>query len=490
MNYKAVLRINAQVILIETVLMTVPLIICMADGDSPGFRGFAAAMIIGFVLSGAALWLTRKAKNNIGARDGFFAVGLAWTLMSLLGALPLFVSNSIPSYVDAFFEIVSGFTTTGASIIPGEEIASLSRGILYWRSFTHWLGGMGMLVLLLAVIPQSGRNGGFSLHILRAESPGPSVGKLVPKMRQTAMILYFCYFALTFLDTIFLVASPELSLFDALCLAYGTAGTGGFGLNGHSIGGYSPYVQNVCTVFMYLFGVNFTLYYYLLMRRVSYIFKDEELRMYLATITLSITVIMINLWRNGIFSTFGERLRHAAFQVASVMTTTGYTTTDFNEWPSLSKGIMVCLMFMGACAGSTGGGIKIMRVLLLGKTIRRNTHSLLHPREVKAIRYNGGVVDERVIENVQSYMAIYVAILIFSFILISMDGRFSVLSNATAVISALNNIGPGLEQVGPSGNFAGYSVFSKLVLCFDMLAGRLEIFPMLVFFSRSTWKKV
>ena len=410
-------------------------------------------------------------------------VGMGWLFMSLLGCLPFFLSGAIPNYVDALFEIVSGFTTTGASIL--EQIEGLPYGILYWRSFSHWLGGMGVLVFLLA-IPMGGEGGsGFTMHLLRAESPGPNVGKLVPKMKQTAQILYILYIALTVLDVIFLLIGG-MPVFDAVCTAFGTAGTGGFGIKGDSIAGYSPYIQNVCTVFMLLFGVNFSCYYLLLLGQIKSVFKDEELRMYLGIILASILLIVWNL--RGYYDTLEETVRHTAFQVASIVSSTGYATTDFDLWPGFSKAILLFLMVIGACAGSTGGGFKCGRALLVVKNMLRSVRQLIRPQRVQVVRMNGQTVDEKVLANTNTYVAAYAIIIIASFLLISVDG-FSITTNFSAVLACFNNIGPGFEAVGPTCNFASYSIFSKLILIWDMLAGRLEIFPILILFSRTTWRQ-
>jgi trk system potassium uptake protein TrkH len=402
--------------------------------------------------------------------------------MSLLGCLPFVFSGSIPHFVDALFEIVSGFTTTGSSILS--DVEALSHGIMYWRSFSHWLGGMGVLVFLLAVDPGS-KGSGFTMHLLRAESPGPSVGKLVPKMRKTAAILYLIYIVLTVLNFIFLVAG-KMSVFEAVCTALGTAGTGGFGIKNDSMASYSPYLQNVTTVFMFIFGVNFSCYYLILLGQFKSVFKDEELRLYLGIIFVSITAIVINL--GNYYGSLEETVRHAAFQVATVMSTSGFATTDFDLWPGFSKAILVGLMFMGACAGSTCGGMRLARVMLLFKNLRRNIRQMMRPNTVQVVRSNSRVVDEKILANTNAYLAAYMLILVASFILISLD-NFSVGTNFTAVVACFNNIGPGLEAVGPTCNFSGFSDFSKLVLIFDMLAGRLEIFPILVLFSKSTWKQ-
>ena len=401
--------------------------------------------------------------------------------MSLLGCLPFYFSGAIPSFIDAFFEIVSGFTTTGSSILP--EVESLPKGILYWRSFSHWLG-MGVLVFLLAVSSVGGSDNGFTMHLLRAESPGPNVGKLVPRMRKTASILYLLYVILTVVNVIFLLLG-EMNLFEAVCTAFGTAGTGGFGIRNDSIAGFSPYIQNVCTVFMLLFGINFTCYYLLLLRQFKNVFLDEELRLYLGLALGSIILIVINL--RGYYATLEETVSQVAFQVVSIITSTGYATTDFDLWPGFSKAILLSLMIVGACAGSTGGGFKCGRVLLVVKSLRRSVRQVVHPQKVQVVRVNGQSVGEKVLQNTNAYLAAYVIIIILSYLLISVDG-FSITTNISAVLTCFNNIGPGFELVGPTCNFAAYSTFSKVVLIMDMLAGRLEIFPILILFSRSTWK--
>lgn len=425
----------------------------------------------------------RGRKTSFHAKEGMVCVGLSWMVLGLFGALPFFLSGAIPHYVDAVFEIVSGFTTTGASILP--EVESLPMGLLYWRSFSHWLGGMGVLVFLLAVSSGNERSKGFTMHILRAESPGPMVGKLVPRMKQTAEILYILYMILTVLNIIFLLIGG-MPLFDSVCTAFGTAGTGGFGIKNDSIAGYSPYLQNVCTVFMLLFGVNFSCYYLLLLRQVKSVFKDEELRMYLGIVFGSVALIVWNL--HGYYATIGETIRHAAFQVASIVTTTGFATTDFDLWPTFSKSILLCLMLVGACAGSTGGGFKCGRLLLVFKGLRRSVRQILHPGKVEVVRINGRAIEEKVLANTNAFLAAYAITIVASFLLVSIEG-FPITTNLSAVLACFNNIGPGLELVGPTCNFGGFGVFSKLVLIMDMLAGRLEIFPILILFSPSTWGK-
>ena len=481
MNYKMMGRFLAQILSIEGIFMLPALGISFYCGDDMAVKGFvcAIAVIIGLVL--VLSLICRGAPSAFRAREGLVCVGMSWIVLSAVGCLPFYISREIPRYVDAFFEIVSGFTTTGASIVPAVE--ELSKGILYWRSFSHWLGGMGVLVFLLAFTGEKGQ--GFTMHLLRAESPGPSVGKLVPKMRKTAGILYIIYIVLTALDILFLLLGG-MSLFEAVCHAFGTAGTGGFGIKNDSLAGYSPYLQNVTTLFMILFGVNFSCYYLLLLRQWGGVFRDEELRTYLGIIFVSIVLITWNL--SGYYDTLEETIRHVAFQVGSIITTTGYATTDFDLWPSFSKTILLVLMVIGASAGSTGGGLKVARVLLLFKGLRRNIRQMMNPRKVELVRNNGEVVDEKILDNTNAYLAAYVIILFAVFAVISLDG-FSTGTNFSAVLACFNNIGPGLEAVGPTCNFSAYSDLSKLVLSWAMLAGRLEIFPILVLFTPGTWKK-
>ena len=483
MNYKMMGRFIAQILSIEGLFMLPALGISLYCGDGMAVKGFAYTLLILAALVGVLVLLCRGAPSAFYAKEGMVCVGVSWIVLSLVGCLPFYISREIPSFVDALFEMVSGFTTTGASIVP--EVEALSKGILYWRSFSHWLGGMGVLVFLLALVPSGDKGTGFTMHLLRAESPGPNVGKLVPKMRKTAAILYILYVVLTVLDIVFLLAGG-MSAFEAVCHAFGTAGTGGFGLKNDSFAGYSPYLQNVTTVFMILFGVNFSCYYLLLLRQWRSVFRDEELRAYFGIILASVALLVWNL--RGFYGTLGETVRHAAFQVASIITTTGYATTDFDLWPSFSRTILLCLMVVGACAGSTGGGLKVARLLLLFKALKRNILQMLHPRKVQVVRNNGKAVDEKIIENTNAYLAAYVIILFVVFAVISLDG-FSIGTNFSAVLACFNNIGPGLEAVGPTCNFSAYSTLSKLVLSWAMLAGRLEIFPVLVLFSPGTWKQ-
>ena len=482
MNYKMMGRFVARTLFVEALFMIPAMFISLFGGETRSAWSFLYTM--GATLAAAALlWLTCKdAPNALSAKEGLACVGISWIAMSLLGCLPFVLSGAIPNYIDALFEIVSGFTTTGASVVAAPEL--LPKGILYWRSFSHWLGGMGVLVFLLALSPGDSKGGGFTMHLLRAESPGPNVGKLVPKMRKTATILYIIYIALTVINILFLLFG-DMPLFDAVCTAFGTAGTGGFGLRGDSIAGYSPYIQYVTTVFMLLFGVNFSCYYLILLRQFKGVFKDEELRLYFGIVFASVALIVWNLW--GVYANAEETFRHALFQVSSIITTPGFATADFDLWPAFSKAILLGLMVIGACAGSTGGGIKVARVLLILKSLRRNIRQVLHPKKVQVVRSNGQTVDEQIITNTNAYLAAYVIIIIVSVLLVALDGK-SMTTNITAVLACFNNIGPGLEAVGPTCNYAHLGILPKIVLILDMLAGRLEIFPILVLLSRSTWR--
>ena len=482
MNLKMMGKFISQVVAIEAVFMVPALVISLCYRESAAVEGFLWALGLMVLVAGVLYLLCRKAGRLFGAREGLVCVGFSWIVLSLLGCVPFVVSGNIPRFIDAFFEIVSGFTTTGASVVPSVE--ALDKGILYWRSFSHWLGGMGVLVFLLAISPGS-KGTGFTMHLLRAESPGPDVGKLVPRMKQTAVILYSIYVVLTLINFLFLIFGG-MPWLDALCTAFGTAGTGGFGVKNDSMAGYSPYIQNVTTIFMFLFGVNFSIYYLLLLKEFKGVFKDEELRLYVGLAVACVVMIVLNI--RPLYDTLEETIRHAAFQVSSIMTTTGFATTDFDLWPSFSKTILMMLMLVGASAGSTGGGFKCIRVLLLFKILRRNIRQILNPRKVMVVRSNGRPVEEKVLANTNAYLAAYIVIIIISTLLISLDG-FGFETNLSAVLACFNNIGPGMAAVGPTCNFAAYSVLSKLILSVNMLAGRLEIFPILVLLSRSTWTR-
>ena len=430
----------------------------------------------------AALFCHKKPTNTrFYAREGFVTVALCWIVLALTGALPFMLSGEIPFVVDALFETISGFTTTGATILS--DVEALSHASLLWRSVTHWVGGMGVLVFMLIVLPLAG---GQTIHLMRAESPGPSVSKLSPHLRDTAMILYAIYLGMTILETILLLFGG-MPLFDALCTSMATAGTGGFGIWNTSIAHYnSYYLQAVVTVFMILFGINFSVYFLLLTRRFKAAFRIEEVRVYLGVILASSVVIALNV--RHMFPSLLDSFHHAAFQVASIITTTGFSTVDFNQWPALSKAILVLLMFIGACAGSTGGGMKCSRILLMCKSIRKEMQFLIHPRAVRVNKIDGRRVPHEVMRSVNVFMIAYLLLFILSVLLLSITNE-ELITNFTAVAATLNNVGPGLELVGPAANFGFFSPLSKIVLMFDMLAGRLEVFPMLLLFAPGTWRR-
>lgn len=483
MNVKSISRTVGLILLITGIFQLFPLLIAVIDREPRNILAYIESLCLILLVGSALLLFSRGGNRMFSAQEGFAATGLSWIFMSAFGALPFFLSGQIPSYVDAFFEMVSGFTTTGASILT--DVEALSRCNLFWRSFSHWLGGMGVLVFLLAVVPGARKNGGTGIYLMRAESPGPSVDKLTPHLRQTAMILYGIYILLTALCIVCLLLGG-MPVFDSFCIAFGTAGTGGFAIKNNSMGGYSYFLQTVVTVFMFLFGVNFSLYYMLLLRKFKAVFKNEELRLYFGIAAGSIVLIAINISR--MYNTVYESVHHAAFQVVSIMTTTGYGTVDFEQWPAFSKAILLSLMFIGASAGSTGGGLKVSRVLLLMKSIRRTIRKALHPRRVQPVYMDGRAVSEEVCDNVNAYLAIYCVILVLSFAIISVDG-FSIGTNFSAVASCFNNIGPGFELVGATQNFSIYSDLSKIILSLDMLLGRLEIFPLLLLLSPDTWSR-
>ena len=478
MNYKCITYILGWILKVEGVFLALPLAVSLLYRERT-WPVFLACALLSLVL-GTALSFKRPENFQFYAREGYVGVALGWIVMSLVGALPFYFTGEIPSFTDSLFEIISGFTTTGASILP--RVEDLSNGILIWRSFSHWIGGMGVLVFVLQIMPMTS---GQTMHLMRAESPGPSVSKLVPRIRTTAFFLYGIYVMLTVLEIILLLLG-RLPMFDAVCTAFGTAGTGGFGIRSDSIAGYNPYVQVVVTVFMMLFGTNFAFYYLIIARKLKDAFCMEEVKLYFGIFAAATLLITINILSQ--IGNVGDSLRHAAFQVASIMTTTGFATADFDKWPEFSRTLLVFLMFVGACAGSTGGGIKVSRILMYMKTIKKELAILIHPRSVKVVLMDGKKLDHPVVRAANIFLISYAGILALSILLLSID-NFDFTTNVTAVISALNNIGPGLSLVGPSGNFAFFSGFSKYVLMFDMLAGRLEIFPMLLLFVPYTWKK-
>ena len=478
MNYKCITYILGWILKVEGVFLALPLAVSLLYRERT-WPVFLACALLSLVL-GTALSFKRPENFQFYAREGYVGVALGWIVMSLVGALPFYFTGEIPSFTDSLFEIISGFTTTGASILP--RVEDLSNGILIWRSFSHWIGGMGVLVFVLQIMPMTS---GQTMHLMRAESPGPSVSKLVPRIRTTAFFLYGIYVMLTVLEIILLLLG-RLPMFDAVCTAFGTAGTGGFGIRSDSIAGYSPYVQVVVTIFMMLFGTNFAFYYLIIARKLKDAFCMEEVKLYFGIFAAATLLITINILSQ--IGNVGDSLRHAAFQVASIMTTTGFATADFDKWPEFSKGLLVVLMFIGACAGSTGGGLKVSRVIILLKSVKKELFSLLHPRSVKIIKIESKPVEHQVIRSINTFLVAYLVIFVLSTVIVSLD-NFDFTTNFTAVAATFNNIGPGLGAVGPTGNFSGFSAMSKWVMMFDMLAGRLEVFPMLLLFAPSTWKK-
>lgn len=478
MNYSIILYIIGWVLKIEGLFLFLPCITALIYRETSGFA-FLFTAILCLILGWATTF--RKPKNAVFyGKEGFVTVSLCWIVLSIFGSLPFVLSGEIPYIPDALFETISGFTTTGSTILT--DVEALSKCSLMWRSFTHWIGGMGMLVFVLAVLPMSG--GGSHMYLMRAESPGPSVNKLVPRVKNTAMILYGIYIVITIIEIILLLFGG-MPVFDALTTAFGTAGTGGFGIKNDSMASYSAFCQAVVTIFMILCGINFNIYYLLLCKKHKQAFQSEELRMYLGVILISTVLIALNI--RHIFPGL-QAIHHAFFQVGSIITTTGFATADFNTWPDLSKMILVFLMFFGACAGSTGGGIKISRILILIKSIKKELFFIVHPRSVKKIRMDGQAVEHDVVRSVNVFMAVYLLIMMFSILIISLENKGTV-TTVTSVITTMNNIGPGLDIVGPIGNFSSFSALSKFVFMFDMLAGRLEIFPMLILFMPDTWKK-
>ncbi len=487
MNKKLTLKYLGYLMLIEGAFMLPSIAIGLYCGEISSVKAFAVTMALLVLLGSPLVFLMKTTNRMLYAKDGFFIVAMSWIVLSLFGALPFTLGGCIPHYVDAFFETVSGFTTTGASILT--EIESLPRSILYWRSFTHWLGGMGVLVFILAIIPKS-EGGGVSLHIMRAESPGPVVGKLVPKMRSTARILYAIYIAMTILMMLCLLVGG-MPLFDSVAISMGTAGTGGFAITNNSIAAYdSYYLQGVITVFTLLFSINFNIYFLLLSKDIASILKDTEFRAFLGIVAASTLAIAVNIYQTGqeLCETFFGSLHHSVFQVATVISTTGFSTTDFNRWPAFSKTILFLLMFCGACAGSTGGGIKVSRIVILVKSILVEIKKLIHPNSVKLVRVSGKVVSDEVVRSVNIYFTAYMVIFVASTLILSLD-NFSFETNLSAVAACFNNIGPGFDMVGASGNYSAFSDLSKLILCADMLLGRLEIFPLLLLFTPSLWRR-
>lgn len=477
MNTSIIRYILGQVLRLEGLFLFLPCMVSVIYWEASGLAFLSSALLC--ILLGTLMTVKKPTTHTFYLKEGCITTALSWIVLSIFGALPFYISGEIPSFTDALFETVSGFTTTGASILS--DVEALSHCSLFWRSFTHWIGGMGVLVFLLAIVPLSG---GSNINLMRAESPGPSVGKLVPKMKLTARILYGIYFVMTVI-MIFLLLAGNMPLFEALCTAFGTAGTGGFGFLNDGMASFSPYIQWVITIFMILFGVNFNAYYYILFRQFSKAFAMEEVRYYFLIILSAVAIIFIDIL--DMFSTTFEALTHAAFQVGSIITTTGYSTTDFNLWPQTSKCVLVLLMFIGACAGSTGGGMKVSRFVILFKNIGKEFHSYIHPRSVKKIQLDGKPVEHDVVRSINVYCFTFAAIFCASVLLISLEG-YDFTTTFTAVAATFNNIGPGLELVGPISNYGHLSDFSTWVLTFDMLAGRLELFPLLLLFHPTIWR--
>ena len=478
MNRKMIFHTVGRVVFMEAGLLMLPLLVSLLYREPCAISfvyTIAIALAVGFVMELSC----RGARGGTSIRDGFIIVSLAWLFLSAIGALPFVFSRQIPSYVDALFETISGFTTTGASILT--DVEAMSRGLLFWRSFTHWVGGMGILVFVIMLTKAPDR----SINILKAEMPGPVIDKLVPKSQDTARILYTLYMGLTVIEIVFLLCGG-MSLYESIVHTFGTAGTGGFGIKADSIGSYSPYLQWVIAIFMLLFGINFNLYYVLLLHRAREFFKNAELRLYLALVLVAAAVITVNIL--PLYHSFSEALRLSVFQVSSIITTTGYATADFNLWPSLSKAVLLLLMFVGGCAGSTAGGLKVSRVLLLYKMIRRELRHALHPRAVEVITVDGRRMDDQTLSGVGVYLALYMLCMAILFGVISFE-PFDLETNLSAVVSCFNNIGPGLGAVGPAGSFAAYTPFTKLLLSAGMLLGRLEIYPLLLAVSPSSWRR-
>lgn len=479
MNYKVVIKVLGWIFLLEAMLMLLPTGITFIYGEDP--QPFVWTILLLIVFWGLTCF-SRPKDTELYARDGFAIVSLTWIFMSLFGAIPFVLSGDIPNYIDAVFETVSGFTTTGSSILTNVE--ACSNGILFWRSFTHWIGGMGVLVFILAIIPMAKTRG---VYLMRAEVPGPTKSKILPKLQTTSLILYAMYTVLTLVEVVFLVAGG-MPVFDSFLHAFGTAGTGGFGIKATSIAFYnSAYIEMVISIFLILFGINFSLYYLILIGQIKQIFKNEELRVYLGIILFAVITIAMNIY--DMVGGFWHALRLSIFQVSSIITTAGFSSTDFNLWPTYSQAMLVILMFIGGCAGSTAGGIKVVRAVIGAKVARHEVRRLIHPKAMQLVKINGETVEESVVHNSFVFMFIYMLVIVGSILLISLEGKdFS--TTFTSVVACVSNVGPGLGEVGPLGSFANFSIPSKILLSLDMLLGRLELFPLLILFRVSTWKGV
>lgn len=478
MNYSIVFYIIGWVLKFEAYFLTLPFFVGLIYKEQKCYAYIVVAVLC--YLLGFLLTRKKPVNGNLYTHDGFISVAMSWILLSMFGALPFVITGDIPSYVDALFETVSGFTTTGASILT--DVEALSHSGLFWRSFSHWIGGMGVFVFIMAILPLMG---GSTMNLMKAESPGPSVERLVPHVKDTAKILYGIYIFITVAEILLLWAF-HMPIFEAVTTSCGTVGTGGFGVKNDSLCSYSPALQNIVTIFMILSGINYIAYFYVITRKFRKLFHMEEVRAYIIIIVIAAIIISLNI--RNYYGTFGESLRHSFFQVGSIITTTGFCTENFDLWPQLSKTILVLLMFVGACAGSTGGGIKVSRILILFKTIRKEIAMIIHPRAVRKVRIENKAVPHEVVRTTNVFIAVYFTILFGSLLLLGLN-NMDFTTNFTATVATLNNIGPGLEMVGPVQNYSIFSNFSKFVLIFDMLAGRLELFPMLILFSPSSWKR-
>ena len=478
MNRRMVVYFLGWVLRIEAALMVLPVIVSVI------YREKCVWMLLGITLATFALGYicsAKKPKNaSLYTREGYVAVALSWVVLSIIGALPFCLTGAIPSFTDSLFETISGFTTTGASILS--EVESLPKGVLFWRSFTHWIGGMGVLVFMLAILPMVG---GDNIHLMRAESPGPQVGKLVPKVKQTAKILYSIYLVITVLEIICLIISG-LPVFDSILMSFGTVGTGGFSVVNSGCTEYTLAQQGIITFFMVVCGANFNVYFLLTVRKFREAFKSEEVLSYLGIYLFAVVTIAINI--RSQFASFPLALHHSFFNTAACMTTTGFATVDFNLWPTYSKLMLLVVMFVGGCAGSTAGGMKVSRIIIAAKTIGKELSHLIHPRSVKILKFEGKAIEHSVLRSINVYFMAYFLIFAGSILLVAIDGK-DVVTTVTSVIATINNIGPGLEGVGPMSNFGSFSFLSKYVLMFDMLVGRLEIFPMLLLFMPRTWRR-
>lgn len=486
MNYSIIRNILGKIMILTAILMCLPIVFCIVYQEA--FINYIA-FIVPIILLIFFGWLfnLKKAKNTkMLAREGFIIVGFTWLIIALFGCFPFIISGEIPNPFDAFFEMCSGFTTTGASIL--KDVTALSHSMKFWRSFSHWIGGMGVLVFILAIIPES--KDGTSIHILRAESPGPQVGKLVSKMQVTSRILYLIYLGLTILQILLLWLGPDkqMDFFNSLIYSLGTAGTGGLAIDPQSLEFYSSYSQYVIAIFMIVFGINFTLFYFILIGNLKEVFKNEEVRWYFSILAIAIIIIFLSLHLNNVYQNVELTFRHSLFQVATIISTTGYSTANFNDWPSLAKGVIFILMFFGASAGSTAGGMKISRIIILAKSSLKRIKNMVNPRKVETIYIDKKPINDTVVDSVQSYFIVYMFIFILCALIISID-NFDMLTNLTASLACISNVGPGFGEVGPYGSYAGFSNLSKFILSLEMIAGRLELFPMLILFNPKTWKR-